>query len=106
MPVLLSTGDLGNRIDILQGNGVTEDLTVDRSVVSEAIIDSEDSVVLQVSQCFLAKASISFSTCSSVGGASSAAVLKGIPMLQSMLPRKERGSNRCCAVKAVVRVDA
>lgn len=50
MPVLLSTGDLGNRIDILQGNGVTEDLTVDRSVVSEAIIDSEDSVVLQVSQ--------------------------------------------------------
>ncbi|CBJ30937.1 conserved unknown protein [Ectocarpus siliculosus] len=60
MPVLLSTGDLGNRIDILQGNGVTEDLTVDRSVVSEAIIDSEDSVVLQLSFPVFVMALMSF----------------------------------------------
>ncbi|CAM9476919.1 unnamed protein product [Ectocarpus sp. 13 AM-2016] len=60
MPVLLSTGDLGNRIDILQGNGVTEDLTVDRSVVSEAIIDSEDSVVLQLSFPVFVMAFMSF----------------------------------------------
>ncbi|CAM9672351.1 unnamed protein product, partial [Ectocarpus fasciculatus] len=60
MPVLLSTGDLGNRIDILQGNGVTEDLTVDRSVVSTGIIDSEDSVVLQLSFPVFVMALMSF----------------------------------------------
>lgn len=48
MPVLLSTGETGNRIDILQPNGVTEDLTPARSELHVGLIVSDDTVNLQV----------------------------------------------------------
>jgi len=48
--VLFSTGDFGNRFTINENvNGVTEDLGEERSVMSEAIVTSNDSVELQVS---------------------------------------------------------
>lgn len=46
MPVLLSTGETGNRNDILQPNGVTEDLVT--SEMFAGIIVSDDSVEVQV----------------------------------------------------------
>lgn len=46
MPVLLSGLNL---IDILQPNGVTEDLTLDRSELHVGLIVSDDTVQLQVS---------------------------------------------------------
>lgn len=49
MPVLLSTGDTGNRIDILQRNGVTEDLSPVRSELPNGLVVNDDTVQLQVS---------------------------------------------------------
>eukprot|EP00752_Nemacystus_decipiens_P006149 g5547.t1 len=60
MPVLLSTGDTGNRIDILQPNGVTEDLTPDRSELHVGLIVSDDSVELQLSFPVFVMALMSF----------------------------------------------
>ena len=54
MPVLLSTGDTGLRQDILQRNGVTEDLTPARSEMHVGIIVSEDTVQLQVNPSLIA----------------------------------------------------
>lgn len=47
MPVLLSTGDTGNRRTIEFPNGLTEDLDDDRSVQSSAIEVNDESVQLQ-----------------------------------------------------------
>lgn len=49
MPVLLSTGDFGNRIDIVSENGETVDLTNGRSATSVFIEISDDTVQLQAS---------------------------------------------------------
>ncbi|CAM9758325.1 unnamed protein product [Scytosiphon promiscuus] len=58
MPVLLSTGETGNRKDILQPNGVTEDL--ERSDLFPGIIVSDDTVELQLSFPVFVMALMSF----------------------------------------------
>ena len=47
MPVLLSTGDTGNRRTIEFPNGLTEDLDDDRSVPYDSIEVNDESVQLQ-----------------------------------------------------------
>ena len=49
MPVLLSTGDTANRNDITLENGLTEDLSSERSEMSQFIVVTDDNVQLQVS---------------------------------------------------------
>lgn len=50
MPVVVGTGDKGNRIEITMPNGLTQDLSGDRSVMHTDITVTDESVNLQVSQ--------------------------------------------------------
>lgn len=50
MPVVVGTGDRGNRIEISMPNGLTQDLSSDRSVMHSDINITDESVHLQVSK--------------------------------------------------------
>lgn len=49
MPILLGTGDFGNKLDIEFRNGLTTDLTTKRSNMTDSIETSDDSVEVQAS---------------------------------------------------------
>lgn len=77
MQVLLSTGPTANRVVIAQENGVTDDLTGDRSAMSTSIIVSDETVQLQASVFFrsLYKYSYASSVCEDLFLACGAVIL-------------------------------